>query len=264
MLSSCEKAEELFNSVHYFERANTSWRKASEENFAATYNFIANIWSNFDGMIDDSETVGAKVRKAFPHDEDCRYFRCLGKFKNIDYTWSRKDIYNSWIRKLERVRQDGTQADLSFLRIFVHQARKWSRILLGKPLSDKTILKTISALMFNMTGGIYHELKIIEVMVEKYSNHPHLRFRPASSNLEGAGIDAIIFNFKTMENEHYISIKCFGAFQDSALKKHITKQAKKNEDYFKRTGKRRPEVDLFMGIYEEGGRIKVRHASQLR
>jgi hypothetical protein len=261
---SCEKADTLFNSVHYFERANADWRDASEENFAATYNFIANVWSNFDEMIDDSETVGAKVKKAFPYDDNAKYFRCLGKFKDIDYSSSRKDIYNSWVRKLERVRQDGIQPDLSILRIFVSQARKLSRQLLPEQLSDKTIVDTISALMFNMTGGIYYELKIIEEMVAKYSNHPTLRFRPASSNLEGAGIDAIIYNFKLCENVHYISIKCFGAMKDSALRKHIKKQAKKNEDHFKRTGKRRPEVNLFMGITEEGGPIKVRFASQLR
>lgn len=248
---SFEDAKKMFEADHYSVRARASWEDASEENFPAAYKFIVGCWNDYTAMVDPDETVPAKVALAFPNDTDAKYFKMLGEFKKIPVDSTREEIYDSWVRKFTRIRQDGIIPDLSILKIFVSQARKHNRNMLDEKMSDDFLVAVISTLLYNMSGGIYQELRIIRIMMKKYSTHEYLRFRPAASNWESSDIDAVLYNFETGETVHNISIKCFGALAKQSVRSWRKNVERKNEKHFKKTGRRRPEVTLWMGILNE-------------
>ena len=248
---SYEEAERLFKSVHYSARTRARWQDASDENFAAAYKFVVGVWSRYEEIIPNEETVPNVVSRVFENDPDCRYYRMLGEFKKLDYNWTRKEIYDSWIKKFTKIRQDGTHPDLSFLKIYVIQVKKMQKTMLENQLSNEMIVSVISAMLYNLSGGTYQELRIIKNRVKHFSTHEYLRFMPAPSSWESADIDAIIYDRDTGEHVYNISIKCFGALQLSSILKWRKKVAKKNEEYFRKTGKRRPEVNLWMGLLNE-------------
>jgi hypothetical protein len=78
-----------------------------------------------------------------------------------------------------------------------------------------------------------------------------LRFKAAPASWECTDIDAIIYDRDTGEHVFNISIKCFGALDLRDLVQWRATVAEKNEKYFLKTGRRRPEVNLWMGIKNE-------------
>lgn len=261
---SFEDAKKMFEADHYSVRSRARWQDASEENFPAAYKFIAGCWNDYMKMVDPSETVPAKVRLAFPNDEECQFFKMLGEFKEIPVDSTREEIYNSWVKRFERIRQDGVLPNLSFLKIFLSQARKHQRELLESKMSNEYIIAVISTLLYNLSGGTWQEIRIIRIMTAKYKKTEYLRFRPAPANWESTDIDAQIYDKDTGEVIHNISIKCFGALHPNEIRKWRVAVAEKNERAYQRSiakykangwdtsrVKRRPEVTLWVGIRNE-------------
>jgi hypothetical protein len=246
-----EEAQALFEADHWSVRTRARWQDAADDNFAAAYKFCTGIYNNHQELVPDEETLPAVVRRAFPRDQDCQNLKMLGEFKKLDLSLSRKDIYNLWVKRFKRIRQDGVQPDLSILKIFVSQVRKAQRTLLETPLSNETIVKVASTILYHLSKGVWLEIKVIASQIERYSKSEFLRFKAADCNLESADVDAILYNKDTRENVEIISIKTEGALSISSIRKWRDKVRKKNENYFRRTGRRRPEVTVWIGVKDE-------------
>jgi hypothetical protein len=247
-----EEARDLFEADHWSVRTRARWQDASDDNFAAAYKFTVGVWNNHDEMVPNKETVMNILSKTFSDRKDFREMKPLGAFKKLDHSMTRKDIYNHWVARFKEKRVTERGEVTSIGKIFLDQVLKMQKKMLDTPMSRKTIVDCMAALLYNTSKGTAEELRLIYQLVRKYANNAKLCFRAAPDSNETDDIDAIFEYRESGKNIHRISIKVGGAISRSSVIKWKEKIDAKNERYFKKTGKRRPEVTLWIGVKEEG------------
>jgi hypothetical protein len=205
------------------------------------YEFVLQIWSNYDGDTPKSEHIPARLSRTFSSDYYCRIYKPLGFFRDLDKPEndvSRKGIYNSWVKRFTRDYNSGWNYTKTILEVAVEQVEK-VQAPLGKSLSKARIEACLALILYNSAKGVVEEIRITRELIEKYKNHPTYVYVAAPNSMEKDDVDGLLKRRSDRTIVHYVSIKAFGAFSMKTLKRYRNVK-----------GKTKPTI--YAGVHNEG------------